>query len=313
MDLVDLKIFRSLGFLPYGYDAADFSRLNPWVIARKIGVDGSTVKLRLKRMEENGFIHYFQVYPNFRLLGIQGAAYVFDVGDVLRKSEIIEKCALVDGVTEIHNFLGTLLCIDFTYQEPSDERRRLELLRELTHCPTPVRFYERVMPPVGIRLSRTDWRILKALRYRALHPLAKVAEELGLSAKTVRRRFERMAEHHAMIVVPVVNPAHLAHTITYMMLLSPAPDRWDEVVERLLSTFDASYFLTRLTPPTSAALYLTARTLADTEEGLIRAKRIEGVRDARLLVLKEIREYTAWLDAAIERKIEEVPPVPVGS
>ena len=305
MDLLDLKIFRSLGFLPYGAASADLSRLNPWVIGKKVGVDGSTVKLRLHRMRTNGFIQYFQVYPNFHLLGVRGAAYVFDVGDVVRKGDVIGRCALVDGVTEVHNFLGTRVCIDFTFQTPSDERRRLELFRTLTGCATPRKFYEREMPPVDIQLSRTDWRILKALRYRAFRPLPQVARELGLAPKTVRRRFERMAAHNALIVVPVVNPAHLAHTITYRLLLRIAPDDWEEGVGRLLADFDESYFLTRLTPPASAALYLTARTLAETEDALIRARQIVGVEDARLLVLREIREYTEWLDAAIDRRIEE--------
>ncbi len=305
MDLLDLRIFRSIGFLPYGADSADLSRLNPWVIGKKLGVDGSTVKLRLRKMVEEGFIQYFQVYPNFRLLGIHGAAYVFDVGDVLRKSEVVERCALVDGVTEIHNFLGTLLCIDFTYQESDDERRRLELLRKLTRCESPRKFYERVMPSVEVSLSRTDWKIIKALRYRAFRPLSQVAKETGLTTKTVRRRFERMARHHALIVVPVVNPAHLAHTITYMLLVRPLPERWDQVVDRLSSDFNHSFFLTRLTPPVSAAFYLTARTLADTEDSLIQARKTEGVCDAQLLILREVREFTQWLDSTIERKISE--------
>lgn len=305
MDLLDLRIFRSLGILPYGGEATDLSRLKPWVIAKKLGVDGSTVKTRLRRMEKNGFIQYFQVYPNFRLLGIHGVAYVFELGDVVTKPEVLERCALVDGVTEIHNFLGTLLCIDFTYQEERDARRRLELLSQLTGCAHPRRFYERVMPPVDLRLSRTDWRIIRALRYQALRPLAEVAKELGLTVKTVRRRFERMARHHGLIVVPVVNPAHLAHTITYMLLLRPAPDRWEQVVHGFLSDFDRSYFLTRLTPPSSAAFYLTAQTLAETEDTLVRARRTEGVQDAQLLILREVRENSQWLDSAIERKIAE--------
>ncbi len=305
MDYLDLQIFRSLGFLPYGQHSCDLSRLNPWVIAKKVGADGRTVKLRLNNMQKNGFIHYFQIYPNFRLLGLSGVAYVFNVGDVLRKYDVIDNCALVDGVTEIHNFIGSELCIDFTYQDARDENRRLELFRKLTHCESPVRFYERVMPRSEIILSNMDWHIIKALRYNAFKPLSTVAGELGLSAKTVRRRFERMVQNNAVIIAPIINPAHIANTITYVIFLYPSPDKWSSVMEKVMTIFNYSYFLTRMFPPENSAVYMSARTLAETEDNLIKVRRIEGVKDARILILKEMRENTQWLDSAIDRKISE--------
>jgi DNA-binding Lrp family transcriptional regulator len=77
--------------------------LNAWVIAKKVGADGNTVQLRLAKMKKSGFMHHFQVYPNFRLGGMHGVASRFEIRDVLEKNEIIERCAPVDGVTEIHH------------------------------------------------------------------------------------------------------------------------------------------------------------------------------------------------------------------
>lgn len=305
MDQLDLRIFRSLGVVPYGRDSGDLSRLNPWVIAKKVGADGNTVKLRLKKMRKSEFISYFQVYPNFRLLGINGAAYLFDVGDIVEKNEVIEKISLVDGITEIHNFIGPQICVDFTYLEERDEIRKLELLRRLTGCESPEKYYERVMPPVDIILSNTDWRIIKALRYNALRPLSRVARDLGLTAKTARRRFERMAQNGAIIIVPVVNPAHIANAITCTMLLYPSPSRWNSVMDEVMKMFEQSYFLTRMSPPNNAAVHVAARTLAETEDYLIKVRKIDGMNDARLLILKEIREYTQWLDSIIEKKMAE--------
>lgn len=307
VDELDFKIFKSVEFRPFGPSSGDLSRLNPWVIAKKVGVDGNTVKLRLDKMKKSGFIQYFQIYPNFRLLGMYGAAYLFRARDVLEKVEVIEKCSLVDGVTEIHNFLGTEFCIDFTFSDRISEARRLELFRHLTRCESPERFYERVMPPVEIGLSTTDWRIIKSLRYQAFKPLSAVAKELGLSAKTVRRRFDRMVQHHAVIIVPLVNPANIPNTITHVILLYPEPARREEVVRAVMDAFQDSCFLARTAPPGNAMICLAAQTLAQTEENLIKARMSPGVRDARLLILREITEYTQWLDAAIDRKISAAP------
>jgi DNA-binding Lrp family transcriptional regulator len=303
VDELDFKIFKSVEFRPFGPTAGDLSRLNPWVIAKKVGADGNTVKLRLGKMKKSGFIRYFQIYPNFRLLGMQGAAYLFQARDVVEKNDVIGKCSLVDGVTEIHNFIGPSFCIDFTFSDRSDETRRLELFRHLTHCESPERFYERVMPPVEIELSTVDWKIIKSLRYNAFKPLSTVAKELGLSAKTVHRRFDRMAQNNAIIIVPLVNPADIPNTITHVILLYPDPERWEQALKVAMQEFKDTCFLARTSPPGNAMVCLAARTLGETEENLIKAKRINGIRDAKLLILREITEYTKWIDSAIEREI----------
>ena len=314
MDQLDFKIFKSVGFRPFGRTAGDLSRLNPWVIARKVGADGNTVKSRITKMKKGGFIKYFQIYPNYHLLGITGSAYLFQLDDVLEKYEIIEKCSLVDGVIEVHNFIGSNICIDFTYQDGRDERRRLDLFCKLTRCDSPEKFYERVMPRMEIEsLSNADWQIIKALRYDAFKPLSKVARELGLTTKTVRNRFERMARNNAIIIVPLVNPAEIADTITYVLLVYPSPSKREAVMEKAMEEFTNTCFLVDSSSQGNSMLCMAARTLAETEDSLIRARKIVGMMNVKLLILKEMREYTQWIDSAIDRKIAETakqePPV----
>jgi hypothetical protein len=47
-------------------------------------------------------------------------------------------------------------------------------------------------------------------------------------------------------------------------------------------------------------LALAARTLAESEDNLITARRFEGMVDVKLLVLREMRGYTQWMDSAID-------------
>ncbi|MCL4519144.1 MAG: Lrp/AsnC family transcriptional regulator [Thaumarchaeota archaeon] len=306
MDQLDIRIFRTLGLFSFGEETYDISRLNPWVIAKKIGANGRTVKLRLKRMQKSGFIQYFQIYPNFRLLGLGGSGYVFNVANVKKKYEVIDSCSIAEGITEVHNFMGENVCVEFTYQDSRDEERRLKLLRRLTDCESPTKVYDRVMPPLLDKsLNSTDWRIIKALRYNALRPHTEVAKELGLTAKTVRRRFERMVRNNALVIMPMINPSHLANALTYVIQVFPSPEKWDGVVESVMSVFSGSYLLTRMWRPKWVAVYLTAQTLADTEDNIIKVSQIEGVKDSRILVLKEIRDYSHWLDSTIDLKIKE--------
>ena len=77
-----------------------------------------------------------------------------------------------------------------------------------------------------------------------------------------------------------------------------------------LRLFEDSYFLIDTTPEGNAMLGLVAQTLAETEDNFIRAKKIEGIRNVKMLILKEIREFSEWLDIEIERKIVETSKKP---
>jgi hypothetical protein len=50
-------------------------------------------------------------------------------------------------------------------------------------------------------------------------------------------------------------------------------------------------------------LGLVAQTLAETEENFISSRKIEGVRNVKMLILKETQDFSEWLDQVIERKI----------
>jgi hypothetical protein len=80
-----------------------------------------------------------------------------------------------------------------------------------------------------------------------------------------------------------------------------------------MEEFAASCFLSRTAPPGNAMICLAARTLAETEENLLRARRIDGMVDAKLLILREIREYTQWLDSAIDSMIAATAGPPVAN
>lgn len=295
--------------MPYGPHAGDLSRLDPWTIAKKLGVDGKTVKMRLRRMVKEGFIKYYQIYPNYRLLGVEGVAYLFEVPDVQVKYEAIEKASLMDGVVEIYNFIGNAFCVDFTYRDVTDHDRRIRLLKELSKCSSYTKFYHRDMPPTNIKPTNLDWGIIKSLRYDAFKRLSKVAQELGVSVKTVKRRFQRMASNNAIIIVPILEPAKVAHTISYGMLFFLDEAKRQQTVQRILEAFQFSYFLA-FTPLTGNMMLVNfAETLGETEDALLKARSIEGVKDVRVYVLKELREYTEWMDRAIQKKIEETRPV----
>lgn len=159
MEPLYLKILRNIGLKPYGNFPQDPNVFKPTHLAKRIGVNPKTVKAHLARMEKIGFIRFYQVYPNFRHLGIEGSAYLFRIDDEDRKVRLIQEVEPIEGLLEVHDFIGPELCVDLYYRSVPDLDRKLRRLCQLTGDNSPVRFYERHMPEVSRPLSKLDWRI----------------------------------------------------------------------------------------------------------------------------------------------------------
>src|SRR5882672_5505217 len=63
VDATDVQVFCELAFKEMGFIAQGERQLGPAAISRKLGLDEKTVRLRIQRMEETGFIKYYQATP----------------------------------------------------------------------------------------------------------------------------------------------------------------------------------------------------------------------------------------------------------
>lgn len=294
-----------MGLRPYGHSPQALDHLKPSFIGAQLGVEPETVKARLARMEEAGFIRFYQIYPNFRHLGLQASAYMFRVPDEDRKSEAIRRIEPVDGLVEIHNFLGAEMCVDLSYRNPTELSKKLRLLADLTGDPGPTPFYERHMPEVKRVLNRLDWRILKALRYRGRRSLSDVADEAHTSVRTVKRRFDRMAKEGSFFIVPAIDAAKAAGIVLYELLFYTAPGADRSIVNRILNTCAERYIYHYL--PSSQALgnfdvLMYAVSTGEIEDMRVQGRDVPGVAKVASLVFRGWGEYTDWIDAAIEER-----------
>src|SRR5207253_9780351 len=76
-----LKILRNIGLRPYGIFPQDPNIFKPTHLAKRIGVDPKPHKAHLAGMEKTGVIRFYEVYPNFRHLGIEASAYLLRSDD----------------------------------------------------------------------------------------------------------------------------------------------------------------------------------------------------------------------------------------
>jgi DNA-binding Lrp family transcriptional regulator len=307
VDALDVRIIRAMGIRPYDRRPKSPDALKPSTLAKAVDTSVVTVKERIARMEEVGVIAGYQIFPNLRHLDLGARGYFFRIQEEDGKGEAIDKMAGLDGLLELHNFLGGGVCADFAFQGDDDLAGKLAYLSDHSGDENPQRFYDRHMPVVKRRLSPLDWRILRALRGRARRPLAEVAEAVGVSGRTVKRRYEAMAREGSFFVVPLLNPAKAEGLILFELLFYLREPANAATTNDILRTFDESRVYTyRPASPELGTLdmLLFAKSSAEVEELRRRGARIPGVAKAEAWLFQGFFDHSGWIDQTIAAKAE---------
>lgn len=309
MDELDLAIVRAMGIGPIGCLPKPPASIKPPVVAKAVGVTLETVKDRLARMERTGLLRGYQVWPNLRHLGLDATAFLFQVRDPARKAAVLRDGAGVEGLLDIHDFVGPAMCIEVSHAGAAGLQRRLGRLAEVTGDASPVPIYGLEMAPVSRPLTNLDWRILRAYRRDARRPPEEVAAQVGVSAKTVRRHFDRMAEEGSLFVVPTFDLGRAEGLLLFALLFRTAPGR--DAIPAIRRAFEHRSVHTY--QPTGGILanfdaLMFARSAAEMEALRREALALPEVMDASAHVFAGFADHSGWIDEALEAQVKITIP-----
>src|SRR4030067_507164 len=169
--------------------------------AAGLDVDEETGRSRLRRMNDVRFLRGVQLVPNPVLLGREAAIVELRVGDSESKPEVISRLKLLEGVMLIDDFYGKELAVLTLYENAATLERQVRLFASLCGGPTPVS-WKLGFPPCELTPTRTDWRIMQALRRDGRGRLSDVARSLRPSTRTVKGREIRLGDGDARVPHP---------------------------------------------------------------------------------------------------------------
>lgn len=312
VDALDVRIIRAMGIVPYGSRPKGQDRMKPSSLARAVGTSVNTVKARVAAMERAGVIAGYQIVPNLRHLGLAAQAYRFSAENEEGKDAVVEAMRAVDGILEIHDFLGRHVCADVAFRDEADRAAKVEALLKIAPGePDPPQFYYRTMPPVDGELSVLDWRILKALRWKANRPLSEVAKEIGASVWTVKRRHDRMAHAGSFFAIPLVDPSKAEGIVPFELLLFLKEGAQKGILAAVLREFNdhAVYTNTPSSPRVGHFfVILFARSTGEVNQLQARARKLPGVERVEAMFFRGLHDESRWLDDAIRERAKSPTP-----
>jgi DNA-binding Lrp family transcriptional regulator/copper chaperone CopZ len=288
LDDLDMRIIRELGGSPQWNVRESYSN-----ISRKLGVDEETVRMRVNRAKERGFIPALRTMVNPLLIDCREAHLDVEVGDKQHKADAIAKAKAVDGVITIVNFRGKEISVLMHYEDDESLAMRVQLIESICGSPK-LDLWSSLFPRPDVRMSHLDWKIVGAMREDAWRDLEDVGKALGVSGRTVQRRLSALREGKAIYLSRPPNVSVVGGLMCNFLVFSPDPKTKRAADSLILSTFSRIG-----ASDTSAEQYsafgISCENFAEADKVTDRLKSVDGVQSVRMRVVDEITVVEDWL------------------
>jgi DNA-binding Lrp family transcriptional regulator len=302
LDDLDIRILRELnGPGPPQWNV----RESFTAIARRLGVDEETVRLRVARLRDRGVVPAWRIAVNPRLLGYEETGLDLEVEDEPVKPEVLSVLRTLPGITQVADFQGPGLLTFLWHDRPdvvSWLRRQIDPVGAWRLRAS----WTSQFPEPTIKMRTVDWRILAAMRDDARKDLRTVASTAGTTVRTVQRRLSALKEGKAAFVVGTPNVDRAAGLICNYLVYCPDTDRKraaDATVLRVLprigmSDSDSDHYSMFGGP---------CENLSQAEQRLAQLRSLYGVDTVRMAIVRQIFSADDWLSGLLRERAHRAP------
>ncbi len=152
-------------------------------------------------------------------------------------------------------------------------------------------------------LTHIDYRILKTLNRDARKPTSDIADDIGISAKTVRKRLNRMIEHKLVSFTIQWTPMYENSYFTLFYLFLNESTNLNSTIQHLNKKFskNIAYCLTFSNIPHLILLCTLTKTSKDSQR-IQKELQTEGFKDMIPRIFFSIKWYDCWVDQLLRTK-----------
>ena len=279
-------------------------RLNVTRIAQHLRVGRARVAARLKAWKDSGLLLRYDVWLNPALLGWQGALVNVRVDHPRAKPALFSHLGLIDGAVMGLEFAGEWVSVSLVAADTVSLERRVDLVRGLAGV-------REVEPPVLWRvpvpqreLTTLDIRIVRALRERPTGTLTEAARRVGISTRTMTRRYTALIEDWAVWFVPIFDFRALSSPMVSLRLVRKPEIGGESVARQIRTRFPLTVdFRMGVAGPdvgSETHLFVMPPSAAHLEELELFVSSIKGVVAVEANLFVRMHSFPEWFDRHLE-------------
>jgi DNA-binding Lrp family transcriptional regulator len=300
-DALDLAMLREM----YRNGAVNLAgidpRLNASRVARALGIGRARAAARLRSWRESGFLRKYDVWPNPALLGWIGAWTSIRVDHPRVKPDLVRRLGLVEGLVSAVDYQGEWISVGLVGPDRTSLERRAGVLRNLVG----VRDVEPIvlwkLPSANRTLSPLDRRIVTALRERPTATLAETARRVGVSTRTMTRKYSDLVDDWSVWFLPVFDFRAIRSPVVSLTLqLGPGASR-AEIARRIRAEFPLLLDLTSEAmgaggAPTAPVFFVVLPSAARIDDLDRHVASLPGVQGVEAFVMIRVYDFPEWFD-----------------
>ncbi len=317
MDPLDVRILRGYYSDPALSPIVSNFRVPAAALAKRLGQDEDTVRHRLERMLDTGFLSVSRLMLNPRTWGGGHATVWFDVDPSTQKRDLVAGLGLIPGMTHVTVFYDSLIaCMDF------DDETMLpglvELVRRVARAQE-VFVALSAFPDVEIALTARDWDLIRVLSEDPRKPYRQVATQVGTTSRTARTRLTRLVQEAVIFEWPSPNFRAVQGLVPVCLQLRYPLGRKAEVDRAVAGHLEPYlWHIVHMLPYHSEDLWpcgydLMIPNLSVMREVLDWARQVPGVEYARMYLYDEVVSFFDAYGERLDRRLREMPTTRVGA
>ncbi len=305
MDDLDFRILREL----FAGDTDSFraDRASIDEIARRLGTHRNTVSARIKRLTERRIFLPMTVEIDPGRLGMVGARVFMEVPPQRRTAETREELFHLEGVFGVLAYHDGWDVVLYGEDEAS-LASKVEVARALTgarRISWELHTSRDYPQEEQVRISPLDARLIAALLRDARSSFGTMSKEVGVTARTLERRYERLRKEEVISMLPTGAAAVKGMIMGYVNAEVPEePEARNHTVRRMMELFP-NHFVRNVATRGRVHLFIYGSSLADLEDQVSEARKIPGIGSLKFRIFVgpyPNPRYRDWLARVLERR-----------
>jgi len=294
MDEIDLIIIRKL---------LENSRLTFRELAEISSMSVSSIHKRIQNLIDDGTINAFIVRPT--MISLKGLWLLASGSSSAKSMDLVsqelgnhESIYIVSIASGKYLYIGAYL-------------RNISELQEFTSLL--IMASQISDPTIGIinipyittpeTLSSVDFKILKTLNRDSRKSLTEIGEDVGISAKTVRRRLDRMIENNLAFFTIEWTPKSENNFVTIFHIYLNDGTDINSTIQHIYQKYaqNVVYCLTYSNIPNYITMHTWAKTSIDAQK-IQEDLQTEGFKDVIPRIILYGKYYDCWIDQLLRSK-----------
>jgi len=263
-------------------------------IGQKIGISGSAVKLRIKKLVEKKIIEKFTLKIEPPILGYNLFYVVIaeqNVNEILRQVKLIGEPFLVVPC------VGGITVCGIVVNEKIEQK--IELTKNLMKGVRVLSIFHAENPGIRSDLTRTDLEIMDELMKYPRAKIEELATATNFSSKTIGRSIEKLQKDEAIQFTLIYDPIKLEKFIPYAILIW-VENNLEEVLKKIEKKFSKHFLQKPFIAKNQVVLFMFSNDIFKMDELTQQVRLVDGIKSADLFIPKKINFPQKWIKETIK-------------